>query len=151
MTDIEQKALARINDVRREYPNTADYNAAHIALCRAIEQHEALTSALEKFDDLIGYQYQGSREAMSAMAEAAQEGARVLRRGAWKEAGQPGLWTYDAAIAEAKPKPMPDPLVEVLQESDQEFDSEWDYEPQAKAIRAALEARGLEIRSKNDD
>jgi hypothetical protein len=49
------------------------------------------------------------------------------------------------------PKPKPDPLVEVLQESDQEFDPEWDYAPQAKAIRAALEARGLEIRSKNDD
>jgi len=54
-------------------------------------------------------------------------------------------------------KPTPDPLVEVLQESDQEFDPEWGfspkwyYAPQAKAIRAALEARGLEIRSKNDD
>jgi hypothetical protein len=53
--------------------------------------------------------------------------------------------------------PKPDPLVEVLQESDQEFDPEWGfspkwyYAPQAKAIRAALEARGLEIRSKNDD
>ena len=49
------------------------------------------------------------------------------------------------------PAPKPDPLVEVLQESDVEFDPEWDYAPQAIAIRAALEARGLEIRSKNDD
>ena len=64
---------------------------------------EALTAALEKFDDLIQYQYTGSREAMSAMAEAAQEGARVLGRGAWKEAGQPWLWTYDAHLKEKKP------------------------------------------------
>jgi len=59
---------------------------------------EALTAALEKFDDLIQYQYSGSREAMSAMTEAAQEGARVLCRGTWKEAGHPWLWTYDAHL-----------------------------------------------------
>jgi hypothetical protein len=41
MTGIEQKALALVNEIRREYPNAADYTASHIALCRAIEQHEA--------------------------------------------------------------------------------------------------------------
>ena len=61
---------------------------------------ETLTAALEKFDDLIQYQYTGSREAMSAMVEAAQEGARVLGRGAWKEAGHPWLWTYDPHLKE---------------------------------------------------
>lgn len=74
------------------------------ALCeQAADRIEALTAALEKFDDLIQYQYTGSREAMSAMAEAAQEGARVLGRGAWKEAGQPWLWTYDAHLKEKQP------------------------------------------------
>jgi hypothetical protein len=37
------------------------------------------------------------------MAEAAQEGARVLGRGAWKEAGRPWLWTYDPHLKEKKP------------------------------------------------
>ena len=44
------------------------------------------------------------------------------------------------------PKPKPDPLVEVLKEV-----TWYDDEITVKEIRAALEARGLEIRSKNDD
>lgn len=49
-------------------------------------------------------------------------------------------------------KPKPDPLVEVLKESDIEFEPDWDFAPQAKAIRVALEARGLKIMEvKNDD
>ena len=44
------------------------------------------------------------------------------------------------------PKPKPDPLVEV-------FDAVWPGidRTMVNAIRAALEARGLEIRSKNDE
>jgi hypothetical protein len=41
MTDIEAKALALVNETRREYPNASDYSVSRIALCRAIEQHEA--------------------------------------------------------------------------------------------------------------
>jgi hypothetical protein len=41
MTDIEAKALALINEVRRQYPNAPDYTASHIAICRTLEQHEA--------------------------------------------------------------------------------------------------------------
>jgi hypothetical protein len=52
MTDTEAKALALLNEVRSEYPNAADYTASHIALCRAIEQHEAfkqkVSDALEQ-------------------------------------------------------------------------------------------------------
>ena len=44
------------------------------------------------------------------------------------------------------PKPKPDPLVEVVKEV-----TWYDYEITVKELRAALEARGLEIRSKNDD
>jgi len=46
-------------------------------------------------------------------------------------------------------EPKPDPLVEVLHEVDTgpEWDSPEDY---CNKIRAALEARGLEIREKND-
>ena len=48
------------------------------------------------------------------------------------------------------PAPKPDPLVEVLREVDTgpEWDSPEDY---CNKIRAALDARGLEIREKNDD
>jgi hypothetical protein len=41
------------------------------------------------------------------------------------------------------PAPKPDPLVEVLVATD-----DLDYEPQAEAIRAALDALGFEIREK---
>ena len=44
------------------------------------------------------------------------------------------------------PKPKPDPLVEVVKGL-----TWYDNEITAKELRAALEARGLEIRSKNDD
>lgn len=41
MTDIEQKALALLNEVRAEYPLVSSEVASNLALCRAIEQHEA--------------------------------------------------------------------------------------------------------------
>ena len=44
------------------------------------------------------------------------------------------------------PAPKPDPLVEVVKEV-----TWYDYEITVKELRAALEARGLERRSKNDD
>jgi hypothetical protein len=46
------------------------------------------------------------------------------------------------------PAPKPDPLVEALAESDREFGPDWGWEEQAKALRAALDARGLEIKEK---
>jgi len=48
------------------------------------------------------------------------------------------------------PKPKPDPLVEAVHEVDTgpAWDSPEDY---CNKIRAALEARGFEIRSKSDD
>lgn len=57
MTNIEAKALALVNEVRREYPFAADYHAIGIALNRAIEQHEAfkkevsdaVTALLDRF------------------------------------------------------------------------------------------------------
>jgi hypothetical protein len=44
---------------------------------------ERLREALGLFDDLIEHQYSGSQEAMSDMAYAAQNAARILKRGAW--------------------------------------------------------------------
>jgi hypothetical protein len=48
------------------------------------------------------------------------------------------------------PKPKPDPLVEAIGEAMQKHEVYSKYEL-TDSLRAALEARGLEIRSKNDD
>lgn len=122
MTDIEQKALALVNEVLAErvhwqMTGTRAENASLEALCRAIEQHEAF------------------RQEVS------------------------GVMTYIKALYPTPPrnfnrfiipKAKPDQLVAVLHEVDTgpEWDSPEDY---CNKIRAALEARGLEIREKNDD
>lgn len=54
VTEIERKALALMNEVRTEYPaTTSDRTVREIALCRAIEQHEAfrqeVSDAVERF------------------------------------------------------------------------------------------------------
>lgn len=53
MTDTEQKALALVNKVRAEYPLVSSEVASNLALCRAIEQHEAfrqeVSDAVEKY------------------------------------------------------------------------------------------------------
>jgi hypothetical protein len=44
MTDIkqmQQRALALLNEVRAEYPLVSSEVASNLALCRAIEQHDA--------------------------------------------------------------------------------------------------------------
>jgi hypothetical protein len=109
MTDIEQKALALISDVRREYPNAADYTASHIALCRAIEQHEAF------------------KQEVSDAVEACKNGGV----NEWRNLNQFII-----------PKPKPDPLEDVI--------AGWTGGTVllASDLRAALEARGLEIREK---
>ena len=48
------------------------------------------------------------------------------------------------------PKPKPDPLVEVLLDMELSHDQE-QGQHDARYLRAKLEARGLEIRSKSDD
>jgi hypothetical protein len=131
MTDIEQKALALAIEVREDgkmrlCPDPTLLFGNWEALCRAIEQHEATKQELAEFKQKVS-------DAVEAYLN-------------------PDNRIYSHTLNQfIIPKPKPDPLVEVLQESDQEFDPEWDYAPQAIAIRAALEARGLEIRSKSDD
>jgi hypothetical protein len=115
MTDIKEKALALVNEVRREYPNAADYTAGYMALCRAIEQHEAFKQEV---------------------SDAAEQ---------YNEAGAPMGWEgFDRFIT---PKPQPDPLVEVL-DAMKDGRAGPTTESYAACLRAALEARGLEIREK---
>ena len=114
MTDIKQKALALLNEVRLERgfaPVVFLYGSVFLeeALMRAIEQLEAFR-----------------QEVSDAVEEA-------IDRGFYAQALQSLIITT----------PKPDPLEEVLY-------GVWFSDPKedAKALRAALEARGLEIRSK---
>ena len=111
MTDIGAKVTALIRDVRREYPNTADYIVARVALSRAIEQHEAF-----------------KQEVSDAVEAYLNPNNRIYSH------------SLNRFII---PKPKPDPLVDVLADT---FGASL---IDADELRAALEARGLEIREKD--
>jgi hypothetical protein len=125
MNEIEQKALALVNQVAFERNNHRYASLARAgntkveALCRAIEQHEAFKQ------------------------EVSDRARRVV------SGFSAGHWVRSNLEEFIIPKPKPDPLVEVMKE--------WfgmkagTNEDHANDLRAALEARGLEIRSKNDD
>ena len=63
------------------------------------------------------------------------------------KADQPYVWKQSASDYFCRfiiPAPKPDPLVEIMEV----LNGEWTPDEYAKAVRAALEARGLEIREK---
>ena len=112
MTETEKKALALVNEVRAEYPLVSSEVASNLALCRAIEQHEAF-----------------KREVSDAI-QSCMLGPVAEER----------LSPFIIA------KPV-DPLVEVINDAD-DMVRKPDAPSYAEAIRAALAARGLEIREK---
>ena len=120
MTDIEQKALALVREV------LAERNLSNTAqLHREVSPYtEALCRAIE--------QHEAFRQEVSDALHV------------WYDGTYPPV--LDRFII---PAPKPDPLVEVLAEVDigNGWDDEEDY---ARQIHKALEARGLEIREKND-
>ena len=126
MTETEKKALALVNEVRRErgLPSFELYDRTFYteeALCRAIEQHEAFK--LE-------------------VSDAVENVRRVVKPLAWDQAIGPLISRFIIA--------KPDPLVEVIADYKRtkgtgEYATNKDM---ANAIRAALDARGLEIREK---
>jgi hypothetical protein len=121
MTDIEAKALALVREVLAER-NLSDKRAVR----REVSPYtEALCRALEQHEDF---------------KQEVSTNVRLYRE------EQPYIWQQSASGFFSRfiiPKPKPDPLVEVLIE----LDLTYGY---AEEIRAALEARGLEIREKND-
>lgn len=127
MTDVEQKALALLNEVLAErvhwqMTGTRAENASLEALCRAIEQHEAFRQ--EVSDALIDY----------------FGGHLVAEDGG------------DALASLVIPKPKPDPLVRVINEVIYaQPHGDIDEVRMAHDFRAALDAAGFEIREKNDD
>ena len=122
MNDIEQKALALLNDAlaRNDPDDKYEYFSreidAHEALCRAIEAHEAFR-----------------QEVSDALHE-------------YIECFSPPIWHYLNKFI--IPKPKSDPLVEVFEEIDAEYLNAPNDKTYANYVLAALEARGLVIREK---
>jgi len=150
MDDIEQKALALVKAVLREtestnepYPISRDYMSA---LCRAIEQHEAtkqerddLATALKATAAACAHHVNTILQLRSELADFKQEVSNAVEIAL--------LDAEDTATIRNNFSqfiiPKPDPLVDALKEADSQ--SPCSDEQFAEAIRAALEARGLEI------
>jgi hypothetical protein len=129
MTDIEQKALALLNEVRKErhYSPWMKISREHPpsfeieALCRAIEAHEAFKQEVSDAVDTTLSMLETHCDAEGFVFASNQ----LLR------------------FITHKPKPKPDPLVAAMKEVG--------LIPLVNQLRAALEARGFEIREKSDD
>ena len=122
MTDIEKKALALVNEVARElgWGETKEIFAA------GYTRNEALFRAIEQHEDF--------KQRVSFALKTFKDG---------------NMHTMHDYLLDPFIITKPDPLVEVLTEISGEggFDN---FDHYAHNLRAALEARGLEIREKND-
>lgn len=135
MNDIEQKALALVNEVLAgkglsNTPFTSLPTAvSNLVLLRAIEQHEAIEEELHDFRQEV--------------SDAAEKQARDVHeiRCLCSRTHKVSFNTLSQFII---PAPKRDPMTEVWREL---FANEYNlYE-----FIAAMDARGLEIREKNDD
>jgi hypothetical protein len=139
MTDIEAKALALVNEIEREEGEnelTTRIMRGLImdeALCRAIEQHEADKVAHSSQIYAMHSRIAQAEEQHEAFKQKVSDAAKV-----YNEVGAPMGWEgFDRFII-----PKPDPLADVLADT---FGASL---IDADELRAALEARGLEIREK---
>lgn len=136
MTDIEQKALALMNEVRTAsgldtvHCINRDF-IDHEALCHAIERHEATKQELSDF-----------RQEVSDVASVC---AQHFCENSWTVGDRQDH--VDMLSRLIIPKPKPDPLINVAKMLGY-------YNTAAKHlagdIRSALDAAGFEIREKND-
>ena len=128
MTEIEQKALALLSEVNKEiHGNPGWYEGCNRTNASPVE---ALCRAIE--------QHEAFKQEVSDVVE------QALSFGDVESLRRKGVLSRFII-----PKPKPDPLVEVVQNV-----GLWAYNPErnwAGEIRAALEARGLEIRNKAND
>jgi hypothetical protein len=139
MTYISEKALALVNFERGrlqqpllKYPPAGE---VFIVLCRVMEQHEAYSAKLNALHEAQKEEYSDFRKEVSNAVKQADLLDLHGTEGAYKK-------LHRFIIAK------PDPLVEALAESGREFGPDWGWGEQAKALRAALDARGLEIKEK---
>jgi hypothetical protein len=132
MTNIEQKALALVNEIERERgedeltPRIMRDLIIDEALCRAIEQREAAEHELADF-----------KQKVSDVVE------QALSFGDVESLRRKGVLSRFII-----PKPKPDPLVEIIGEiNDGPYvETRAEY---ADRLRAALDALGFEIREKS--
>lgn len=127
MTNIEQKALALVNEVCKsgfKDLGLAYRNNILDALLLAIEQHEAF------------------RQEVSDVASVC---AQHFCENSWTVGDRQDH--VDMLHRFIIPAPKPDPLVDIVEW----LGGEWTPEEYVKEIRAALDARGLEIREKKHD
>ena len=122
--DIKEKALALLNEVADERGNIA-----YFKIYRSEDDTEALCRAIEQHEAF-------KQEVSDALV--------------WYFGSKEGC-VSDALRDFIIPAPKPDPLIEVLRSVGGDDRDYCDYDIYVKEIRAALEARGFEIRSKNDD
>lgn len=126
MAEIEQKALALVNEVLGEWGKDVRYsslgrlgNSTSEALFRAIEAHEAF------------------KQEVSDAVKIANDRVKSL-------AGNTAFIVNHMQCF-IIPAPKPDPLVEAMADCGVDRFESW-----ADQLRAALDARGFEIREKND-
>jgi hypothetical protein len=95
-------------------------------------------------------QYLATKQEYSDFRQEVSDVVKAFNNG-WANCRAVRQQDWEALLGFIIPAPTPDPLVEALAESDIEFGPDWGWQEQAKALRAALEARGLKIVEKNDD
>jgi hypothetical protein len=138
VTDIEPKEVFRqigidlINEYRvRGGFKPIDWLAVKTpeasAFIRSIQLHEKTKQELAEFKQEVS---DAAEMAVEAIVE-------------WSDDIDKAEFLHQFII----PKPKPDPLVDIVEW----LGGEWEPEEYVKEIRAALAARGLEIREKNDD
>lgn len=132
MRDIEKKAMALLNASEKEMglykTKKPQYEIpSYVALYLAIEQHEATK---QEFSD---FRQEVSDAVELSIDRSGHDGLR---------AGHINEYLGRFII----PAPKPDPLVDVMK--DLSWDEETAAEDWATDLRAALDARGLEIREK---
>ena len=141
MSDIEQKAIALVNEVRMERgqddltPINRQIYLRDEALCRAIERHEATKQEYSDFQQLVS-------DRVKIIT------STTVDDGVWR------TWASDWLSEFIIPAAKPDPLVEIIEQCSRakaEKGETWE-EAMARNLRAALDARGITIvEVKNDD
>lgn len=120
----EQRAMALLNGVLEERDSEDRYSLIN----RNMTTHEALCRAIEQHEAF-------QQEVSDALV--------------WYFGSKEGC-VSDALRDFIIPAPNPDPLADAVESVLSGFEGRKHAESYANQIRAALEARGLEIRSKND-
>jgi hypothetical protein len=152
MTDIEAKALALVNEARRErdMPVLVSVNRKFSddeAICRAIEQREILNAENQQLAHDLERQMTIANEHVEELATFRQRVSDAVKD-ACKFAKDNPVHLSEYLVIRFSfiiiPKLNADPLAEALKSL------AWDAETSASQLRARLDAFGFEIREKKN-